>query len=45
MEFEASKLVCISLVLPEESPVGPVGRGYVAGRASKVKFRKEESNR
>ena len=38
MEVEASKLVCIPLVLPGKSPVG---RDYVAGIASEVRFHKE----
>ena len=42
MGFEASKLVCICLVFPEESPVG---RDYVAGMAIEVGFRRAESNR
>ena len=42
MGFEASKLVCISLVFREKSPVG---HDYVAGIDSEVGFRREESDR
>jgi len=42
MGFEASKLVCISLVFPENSPAG---RDYVADIASEVGFNREESDR
>ena len=42
MGFEPSKLVCISLVFPEENPVG---RDYAAGIASVIGFRREESDR
>jgi len=41
MGFEASKLVCISLVFPAKSPVG---RDYVAGIASEIGFRSKESD-
>jgi len=41
MGFEASKLVCISLVFPEKSPVD---RDHVAGIASEVGLRREESD-
>jgi len=42
MGFAASKFVCIFLGFPEKSSVG---RDYVAGIASEVGFRREESDR
>ena len=42
MRRKGSKLVCISLVFPEDSPVG---RDYVAAIASEVGLRREESHR